>query len=218
MNPSIKAFLPGFLQVPLHRLWRLWQYYQWKLDHFPVPPPPLLKQRTVAAYQKLTGISVFIETGTYRGDMIAAQNKKFRNLYSIELNHELYQHASRRFANLTHIKILNGDSSIILPEILCHITGPAIFWLDAHYSYGITSRGDKDCPIFEELNAILNHTIKNHVLLIDDARDFTGTGDYPSIPALSEFILARNKNYRIEVEQDIIRCIVPDSSDSDDHQ
>ena len=79
-----------------------------------------------------------------------------------------------RFKNDTNIRIIQGDSGKVLSDILKDIREQAIFWLDGHYSAGITSKGEKDCPIFEELNAILENQKYNHVLLIDDARCFNG--------------------------------------------
>ena len=52
--------------------------------------------------------------------------------------------------------IVQGDSGKVLSEILLEINEPAIFWLDGHYTAGITARGVKECPIFEELDCIFN--------------------------------------------------------------
>jgi hypothetical protein len=47
-----------------------------------------------------------------------------------------------------------------------------------------------------------------HVLLIDDARYFTGSGDYPALEKVSSFIRAHNASYVVTVENDIIRAVV----------
>jgi hypothetical protein len=46
----------------------------------------------------------------------------------------------------------------VLPLIIKDLNEPAIFWLDGHYSSGITAKGDKICPIFEELDSIFNNS------------------------------------------------------------
>lgn len=92
--------------------------------------------------------------------------------------------------------------------MLLKINEPAIFWLDGHYSYGITARGEKECPIFEELSSILSSAKYKHIILIDDARYFTGKGDYPAIEKLTEFIKNKNDNYQVEVKNDIIRYVI----------
>lgn len=169
------------------------------------PAPHRVKQLTIARYQKLYNCSVLIETGTYLGDMIEAQKDNFSQLISIELSPELHQKAVKRFRDRPHISILQGDSGKVLPSLLSTITQPALFWLDGHYSAGITARGDKECPIFEELTAILTVPTPHPVILIDDARCYTGQGDYPTIPQLKSFVDATRPGYGLEVKNDIIR-------------
>ena len=72
----------------------------------------------------------------------------------------------KKFSKLTHINLIKGDSSEKLPEILKSLKEPALFWLDGHYSDEITAKGDLNTPIYNELTAILNHPIKNHVILM----------------------------------------------------
>ena len=126
-------------------------------------------------------------------------------MYSIELSPELYERAEKKFSGHKHIALLKGDSSIILPEILNHIYESCLFWLDAHYSEGITARGKKETPILEELKHIFHHSVKNHVILIDDARCFNGKNDYPSIKEVKELIANQYPDYVINIKDDIIR-------------
>lgn len=181
---------------------------EWKKNGCPIPPPHIFKQNTIAEYQQLSGYTILVETGTYLGDMVEAQKNRFKRIISIELGIELYQKAMERFKNDSHITIIQGDSGKVLPRIMPDINESAIFWLDGHYSAGITAKGDKDCPIFEELDAILENDTLNHILLIDDAQAFTGEGDYPEIKELSNYITSRNDNYQIKVEHGIIRCMI----------
>lgn len=196
---------------PLYDLARLialkMQLYTWKLMGEPSPPPPLVKQRVVQEYtQRFTPLN-FIETGTYFGDMVNATRKTFRQIFSIELDPTLYKRAKRRFSHLNHISILQGDSAVVLPKILANIHEPCLFWLDAHHSGGITAQGSTATPIRQELAHILKHPILGHVILIDDARCFTGENDYPTINELKELIFARpnSQNLMFVVKDDIIR-------------
>jgi hypothetical protein len=181
---------------------------EWKSRNCPAPPPHFVKQMTVQQYQKQFKYKVFVETGTFLGDMVEAQRKNFEKVYSIELGTKLYENAKKRFAKNKNVVIALGDSGNVLPKILTKINEPAIFWLDGHYSEGITAKGEKECPIIEELDAIFNAPRHNHILLIDDARCFIGKGDYPNIETLSKYILSKDKNYQIEVYNDIIRCTI----------
>ena len=151
------------------------------------------KEVPVLYYKKRFGCNVFVETGTYQGEMIDAMKRRFKKIYTIELGDVLYEKARERFINEKHVTIEHGDSGLILPGILAQITEPAIFWLDAHWSDGDTARGAHDTPIEQELDAIFAHSIKNHIILIDDARDFIGRNGYPAADVLEK--KARAKNY-----------------------
>ena len=201
-------FTPQFLLNHKKRSEDQKDYEQWKEKGYPIPPPHLFKQNTIEEYQNKFGNTILIETGTYMGDMIEAQKNNFKTLYSIELSVKLHKKAQRRFRHNKNIHIVQGDSGEVLPIILKDINDPAIFWLDGHYSAGVTAKGDKDCPIFEELNAIFNSKDLNHILLIDDARQFNGIGDYPTIEQLTEFIKRKNGKYQLEVKNDIIRYVI----------
>lgn len=181
---------------------------QWKKAGRPAPPPHVVKQSIIQEFQRKTGYAILIETGTYVGTMVEAQKSKFDKIISIELGHDLAEDARIKFEKDHHITIVQGDSGKVLPKILEEIDNPAIFWLDGHYSAGITAKGDKDCPIFEELEAIFKNKKLQHTVLIDDARLFTGEGDYPTILTLTEFIKSKNSHFTVQVEDDIIRVEV----------
>lgn len=163
-----------------------------------------VKQLAIKFYQDKYKANILVETGTYLGDMVWAQLNNFKKIYSIELDKKLWENAVERFRGSSHVTILQGDSGKVLKDVIKELNNIAVFWLDGHYSAGITAKGDKDCPIFEELEAIF-HSSFNHILLIDDARCFNGTGDYPSIDDLSNFILSKRPKSHIEVKDDIIR-------------
>jgi hypothetical protein len=179
----------------------------WKERGKPAPPPHRIKQKVIEKFKNNFDINVFVESGTYKGDMVYAMKDKFQKIFSIELSTDLWKHSVERFINEKHITILQGDSGKLLVDILPKFNEKAIFWLDGHYSAGDTARGDKDSPIIEELTAIFNSNF-NHILLIDDARCFNGSDGYPTIKELSKFILSKNSHSKIKVKDDIIRVIL----------
>ena len=181
---------------------------QWEKAGRPLPPPHEIKQKVISDLQKTSGLQLFIETGTFMGDMVAAQRSNFKKIYSIELGEQLFRDATERFKDDKHIYILQGDSSDVLPDILKEVAEPAVFWLDGHYSSGITALGKKECPIYEELTAIFNARQFAHILLIDDARLFTGANDYPTPGALFTFINKHRPAAFIEVKDDIIQVYI----------
>lgn len=106
---------------------------------------------------------------------------------------------------MTTLKFSRGDSSVKLPEILDEISnGSILFWLDGHYSGENTAVGEKQCSVYEELDAIFNHGITSKYILIDDARCFNGTNDYPSIKELTEFVKNKEQGLKVEIINDII--------------
>ena len=184
-------------------------YRKWKRNNCPSPPPHLYKQNEISKYQNRYNYETFIETGTFLGDMVSSQKDNFQSIISIELSKTLYEYSKKRFCTNDKVKIINGDSGQVLKKVLAEfIDKPAIFWLDGHFSNGITAKGEKECPILEELNAIFNSRPLDHVILIDDARCFTGSGDYPSIEAVTNKIKSYNKKYTLEIQHDIMRFTI----------
>ena len=180
-------------------------YKKWVQSGRGTPLPYLIKPMAVKEYAEKHGPTVFLESGTYLGHMVYSVRDTFTRIYSIELDPVLHSWARKRFANYGHISILQGDSGAVLSGILDQIDEPCIFWLDGHYSGGVTARGVKDTPIAEELNHIFNHRIDDHVILIDDARKFNGEDDYPTLDSLRDYVAEKSPDYSFEVRHDIIR-------------
>ena len=136
--------------------------------------------------------------------MVYAQLNCFDSIYSIELSEFLYKKAIKRFNTQKKVCLYNGDSGKMLGKIAETITEPAVFWLDGHYSGGITAKGETECPIMAELAVIVNQKLP-HVILIDDARLFTGENDYPTIDELRQFFTNKAVPFSLAVQHDIIR-------------
>ena len=181
---------------------------EWRGAGSPVPPPHEIKQETIQLYARRHRVKVMVETGTYLGDMVAAMLFSFKRIYSIELGQELFKNACLRFRDNPSVKIVHGDSAVALQKVLKELDQPALFWLDGHYSEGITAKGELDTPIFSELDHIFAHRVKNHVLLIDDARCFTGSGDYPTLESLRIYIQRFRPAASFEVKDDVIRVVL----------
>lgn len=171
--------------------------------------PHLLKRRLIANRTRDYKPIVFVETGTLFGDMTYAHRDRFQRLYSIELDDQLYERAARRFQSYPHIHILHGNSGEKIAEVLREIDRPCLFWLDAHYSGGVTARGDEMTPIIDEIRHILNHSVCGHVIVIDDARLFNGNDGYPTFRVLRDFVESIDNSCLTWIENDtitIVRC------------
>jgi len=183
---------------------------QWEASGRPVPPPHIVKQRVLTSHAQQYGLKVLVETGTYYGDMVEAMKAVFDRIYSIELSEALHESCCRRFSGVPHVTLLQGDSGTEIGKLMPLIDQPTLFWLDGHYSAGVTAQGEKDTPIWEELAHLFDAPDPGHVIVIDDARCFGHDDGYPTIDELKAFVLSRRPHLDITVEDDSIR-ITPSS-------
>jgi len=202
----IKATKRRVFASQIMRSYRLRQeYQQWLKAGRPVPPANLYKHMVVREYAKKFKLRVFVESGTYLGEMISAVQKVFDKIYSIELDQALYEKAKAKFAGKKRIVIFQGDSANVMPSVLALIDRPSLIWLDGHWSGGFTTKGVLNTPIRGELRHIFAHSVRGHVILIDDARCFTGKDDYPTLDELRDLVHSAGSHRRFEVKDDIIR-------------
>lgn len=204
----MKAFRKLLQRTPFYGLYKSLghypDYWYWTLRGRPLRSPHLLKQRTVAEYARRYGLRVLIETGTYYGEMVAAMKKRFAEIYSVEFDSVLAQRAAKKFAAWPHIHIREGDSQQVVPEILRSLKTPALFWLDAGYYGWAGLQGDKR-RLTRELEAILRHPVRNHVVLMDDARGLNGQNGAPTVAELKQRIESEFPGRNVEVKYDILR-------------
>jgi hypothetical protein len=116
-----------------------------------------------------TKYKTFVETGTYLGETIYNMEKYFDNLYTIEISEYYYNNLNGKNDKINFIL---GDSSKVLNELINKINTDTIFFLDGHWSSGDTGKGDKDCPLIEEITCINDNFRHNAIIVIDDHRLF----------------------------------------------
>jgi len=169
------------------------------------PTPHYYKVDTILSLQKKYRCKTLIETGTYKGAMVSSCLYHFDEIVSIELDGLLYQKAVDKFRPYPWVKILQGDSTQVLPDLLQNHSqlSSVMFWLDGHYSEGITAKGEKTSPILEELLAIKSHQ-PNSLICIDDYDDFGIIDGYPFKNELVEFLDKFFVGHKIEINQDIM--------------
>ena len=173
----------------------------WKKRGFLENSPQLVKENVFLKY----GIknAAWIETGTYLGTTTKYLSNLFPHVYSIEPEPMLYASACKRFEG-KNVTLFNEVSENVFPSLLPKLTGNINFWLDGHYSAGITFKGVKDCPVEDELSAIENNfsNFDKLSILIDDVRCFLPSNvdysDYPSIDYLVDWARRMNLCWRIE--------------------
>jgi hypothetical protein len=114
---------------------------------------------------------VFVETGTFKGNSVKlALEAGFKKVYSIELSDKYFNYSFNRFKDDKNVFIFQGDSSMILWDVIEQIREPITFWLDGHYSKDDTAIGRFCVPLIQELEQIRKHYINTHTIMIDDMR------------------------------------------------
>ena len=201
----IKKFLPK-------QLIKFALYYRiikiWSKTNFLENAPQHIKELVFEKYGIIN--SPWIQTGTFLGKTTNFLKERYSHLYTIEPEVSLYNNALERF-NGKNVTLYNDTSENVLPKLLKNLSGNLNFWLDGHYSEGITFKGKKNCPVEDELNAIeINLVNFNQItILIDDVRCFlpqnTRYSDYPSINYLVDWARRLNMSWRIENDIFIIQ-------------
>jgi hypothetical protein len=204
----MKSFRRFLRRMPFYSAYKSLGHYPdylyWNLRGRPERPPHLVKQRTVVEYARKFGLRVLVETGTYYGEMVAAVKDHFDRIYSIECIPELARQATRRFERDPRIRILEGDSAILLPELLKSLAEPALFWLDAGYWGWEHLQRDPE-RLSTEVEAILGRSAKASIILMDDARMLNGQNGALTFAEFQSRLTARFPDHTVEVQYDIVR-------------
>ncbi|MCW3073842.1 MAG: hypothetical protein JWP69_911 [Flaviaesturariibacter sp.] len=208
---TLAAWLPAAAQRNIYEAHFKKEHTKWEALGTPFPPSHLLKQKKLLRIAKQYHLSVLVETGTFLGDMVFAMEPHFKTIYSIELSKEFHAQAQKRFRNSAKVRLVFGDSAKKLKEVVAELNEPALFWLDGHYSGGTTAKGDKECPVYEELESIFSSSL-HHVIIIDDARLFIGKNDYPTFPELTSFVKGYHAEATLSIENDSILITLSTSS------
>jgi len=179
--------------------------YQWWRRKYSSPSPSFMK-RKVLIRNGIDG-ATWVETGTYLGETTKFLSRGAVRVVSIEPEPDLYRRAQKRFSDIPNVELVNGTSEEVLEEVLNQIEGKVNFWLDGHYSAGVTYLGEKVSPIEEELSAIDRHFKKFEeiAVLVDDVRIFdplvAEDSGYPTIDLLVDW--AESHSLRWKIEHDI---------------
>ncbi|MBI2814114.1 MAG: hypothetical protein HYX71_07500 [Opitutae bacterium] len=201
------------LYYPLRDARRDWRFARrsraevaaWEKAGRPTPPPPAIKHRVIRDHASRYQARTLVETGTFYGDTPFALRGVFAEMHSIELAPALHQLAVSEMGHLGHLHLHLGDSATLLPRIVPGLTGPVLYWLDGHFCTGPSARNDRDTPISTELSCLLARPAGQDVILIDDARLFTGRDGYPDLAELRDLIRRHRPAATCEVALDLIR-------------
>lgn len=178
---------------------------EWILRQYAAPSPAYIKRAVLLRL----GVpnAVWVETGTFEGDTAALLALVAKEVHTIEPDRALFEKARARFHDNQRVHAIHGLSEEVFPSLLPTLSGTVNFWLDGHYSGGITHQGPTNCPVREELANIENNLARydNVTVLIDDIRCFDPSipeyADYPDVNFLVDW--ARKNNLHWHIEHDI---------------
>lgn len=218
---DLDGVLAGFERVEIVLTAHGWGDALWARDGIydePVPTPRETiflpaedRVEVIRYYARRFHVRDFVETGTSVGATTTAVLTDFGRIDTVELDQWLYEQARNNFAEYEWVSCWQGDSGVLLPQILAARGDPVLFWLDGHYCGPGSAHGDLDTPIRAELVAALKAPAGS-VILIDDARVFVGGAehdlephyrDYPSLDWVRE--TAEKAGFSYELRDDIIR-------------
>jgi hypothetical protein len=135
----------------------------------------------VTALRRQASSDTFVETGTYRGETAIWAAKTFTRVVTIEQAQSFYDAAKVRLAPLKNVEVRFGNSRTELSRLAESLSGPVVFWLDAHWSGGETYGQGDECPLLDEL-AVIAKRPNADIILIDDARLFLEPPPVPHLP------------------------------------
>ena len=146
----------------------------WSIRGSAVPTPNFIKRKTIR--DKFYSDAVCVETGTYLGETTKWLSRNFSLVFSLEPQEKLFNFNVGKFRRNTKVRLFRGTSEEKLGEVLSQIKNGANvnFWLDGHFSGGMTYEGVTNSPIVQELLFIKSelNRFRNIVIAIDDFRDF----------------------------------------------
>ncbi len=184
---------------------------RWARRGYAAPSPHFIKQACLL--RNGFPAATWVETGTFLGQTTELLSKYATRVYSIEPEPKLFSRAQQLFSNQQHVELLNGTSEEILPKLLPRISGDVNFWLDGHYSAGLTFKGVQDTPILDELACIGRYIDKlgKICVLVDDIRCFNPSlkeyASYPSLGTLVQWSTEHKLSWHIEHDIFVARTI-----------
>ena len=139
---------------------------------------PGVPQELVLRLAKEFNLQTFVETGTHKGNTSAWASPHFSKVVTIEGSQHWYDRTKPSLDALGNVTIHFGHSREVLGKVVPDLSGPAVFWLDAHWSGRQTAGVDEQCPLLDEI-AVINQSPHDHFILIDDARLFVAPPEPP---------------------------------------
>lgn len=165
----------------------------------------------VTYLQDAMGLTTFVEGGTYQGGTSRWASERFARVITMENSMEMHTIASQNLQGIGNVSLLLGDSRQHLPNIAASEDN-VLYWLDAHWSGGVTYGEGDECPLLEEL-AFIFKADQNCAILVDDARLFLAPPPLPhqrnEWPTLIDICNALPTGWDCICHDDVLSVIPP---------
>jgi hypothetical protein len=202
LNAALRQALPRPVREARSRVSALVSYDRGRLH----VPPPEAKRRHLLALFRARQHETLVESGTYLGDTTAFFAPHARRVITVEVDPRLASRARQRFARIPNIEVVEGDAQEAVPRILRNLGGPALVWLDGHYSGEGTGRGLQDEPallIVRSLREVPG--LEGSTIVVDDLRTF---GRDPAAPHLVDLVVAAREAFPVANVVTGLDCLI----------
>lgn len=179
-----------------------------------------IPQNIASGLRKRLALKTFVETGTHIGTTSYWASRHFDRVITIEADQALYERSRKKLARAHNVELLLGSSPFVLNSVVPKLHGPALFWLDAHWSGPGTAGQDYQCPVLEEI-AVVDSGEHQHVIMIDDARLFMNPlppilqkEAWPTLPIIVDHLRRQFPDAYLMVHADVIMRVPAESRDA----
>ena len=197
---QLQTLLRKIIPEPFLRFRKSVALYKWYSKNYCAPPAPHFVKQGVLLRHGIKNCT-WIETGTYLGLTTKLLASKYFHVHTIEPSQKCLSIAKDYIGDNKNITFYNGTSEDCIKIACAAVDGDVCFWLDGHYSAGITFQGDADSPIMHELAVIEKHLnrYRSFAVMIDDIRSTHIDSDhYPSLNFYVDWSNRNNLNWIIE--------------------
>lgn len=197
---QLRTLLRSITPEPLLRIRQNIALYNWYSKTHCAPPAPHFVKQGVLLRHGIKNCT-WIETGTYLGSTTKLLASKYFHVHTIEPSQKCLSIAKDYLGGLKNITYYHGTSEDCIETACAAVAGDVCFWLDGHYSTGITFRGNTDTPIMHELAVIEKHLsrYRSVVVMIDDVRcSHLDSDHYPNLNFYVDWSNRNHLNWIIE--------------------
>ncbi len=171
-----------------------------------------IPEQLARGLQQQLGLRRAVETGTYRGHSTRALAGIFDTVITIELSADLHRQYAPALDAIPGVSALQGDSRTVLGGLV-DPSVPTLYFLDGHWSGGVTAGEEDECPVLDELTTIsAGHA--DDCVLIDDARLFAAppppphdARQWPTLLEVFDALRAAHPGHHITLIDDTVIAV-----------